>query len=140
MYRFENDKISSSDIANLPGQLCRFLTFGDTDGDGAKELIASTKDDGIWKLNPSPGNGNAIWKKELIIKGTSGFEHATWLSDLNEDGKDEIYVASDDQKEFRCYWFDGEDYQFEVIGKFKDSPITFNVTSRQSTGSEGAKE
>jgi len=136
MYRFEGDKIFPADMVSLPGQLCRFLTFGDTDGDGSKELIASTKSNGIWKLIPSAGNSKTAWERKLIITGTSGFEHTTWLCDLNKDGKDEIYVASDDQKEFRCYWFDGEDYPFEVIGTFKDSPITFNVTSHQPVMSE----
>jgi len=129
LYRFEGDEIVSSDIASLPGQLCRFLTHGDTDGDGAKELIASTKDDGIWKITPVPGRSTGDWKKKLIADGTSGFEHATYLCDLDDDGIDEIYVASDDQGEFRCYWFNGKDYSYDVIGTFADHPITFNVTA-----------
>jgi hypothetical protein len=131
VYRFEGDEIVSTDVASLPGQLCRFLTHGDTDGDGTKELIASTKDNGIWKIVPVPGKSAAVWRKELIAEETSGFEHATYLDDLNGDGIDEIYVASDDQGEFRCYWFNGKGYSHEVIGAFSDEPITFNVSAHR---------
>ncbi len=128
LYRFEDDEITKTDIATLPGQLCRFLTMGDTDGDGGKELIASTKSDGIWKLTP-PASENVRWEKELVATGTSGFEHATYLYDFTGDGKDEIYVASDDQVELRVYWHDGTDYRKKTIGKLKDRTITFNLTA-----------
>jgi hypothetical protein len=129
MYRFDNGITIPIDIASLPGRLCRFLCFGDTDGDGNKELIASTKSSGIWKLVP-PGEGSGKeWQKTLIATDTSGFEHATYLFDGDRDGKDEIYVASDDQREMRCYWFNGNRYEIQVIGKLKDNTITFNITA-----------
>ena len=130
MYRFDKEKISHVDIASLPGKLCRFLTFGDTDGDGRKEIIASTRVSGIWKLTPPPnGYFKNEWEKTLIAENTSGFEHATYLSDLTCDGKDEIYIASDDKKELRCYWFDGEVYSVDILKDFKDDVITFNLTA-----------
>ncbi|MFQ6104762.1 MAG: FG-GAP repeat domain-containing protein [Candidatus Glassbacteria bacterium] len=131
MYRFEGDQITPTDIASLPGQLCRFLTHGDTDGDGIKELIASTKSDGIWKLTPQKGESALKWKKELIATGTSGFEHATYLYDFSGDGIDELYVASDDQAELRRYWFNGSSYSMEVLGSIRERSITFNVTAHQ---------
>jgi hypothetical protein len=130
MYRFNKGKISHTDIASLPGKLCRFLTFGDTDGDGTKELIASTRVSGIWKLTPPLKDiFNNEWKKTLIDKNSSGFEHATYLFDFNRDGTEEISVASDDQKEIRCYWFNGKDYSVNIINKFDDDVITFNLTA-----------
>jgi hypothetical protein len=125
LYRFESDPPTAQDIASISGRLCRFLTFGDTDGDGRGELIVSTERSGIWKLTPEAG----AWKKQLIAVETSGFEHATYLRDLNGDGVDEIYVASDEQQELRCYWFNGIDYSVEVIGKLLEGVITFNITT-----------
>ena len=39
--------------------------------------------------------------KELIDAGSGGFEHASILLDLDGDKRDELYVASDNQKEVR---------------------------------------
>ncbi len=133
MYRFEGEKVTHEDIAELPGQLCRFLTFGDTDGDGVKEVIASTKSNGIWKLTPPAAEGG-IWRKKLIAGDTAGFEHATYLYDSNGDGMDELWVASDDDGEFRRYWYNGRDYSEEVLGTLIDRALTFNITAtRHST-------
>jgi hypothetical protein len=129
LYRFDGGRIVKSDIAGLPGNLCRFLTYADTDGDGKRELIASTKSNGIWKLTPPAGSGPE-WEKTLLATGTSGFEHATFPADFDGDGKSEIYVASDDQKELRSYRFENGEYRMEVLGALTGKPITFNVTAR----------
>ncbi len=128
MYRFDGETISHEDIAGLPGRLCRFLSFGDIDGDGTNELVASTKSKGIWKL--APAEAGKQWKKSLIASGTSGFEHATYLFDGNGDGKDEIYVASDDQRELRQYILGPRGgFTAEILTPLKDSTITFNITA-----------
>ena len=127
MYRFAADQITSSDVAGLPGEMCRFLTFGDTDGDGRGELVASTKSSGIWKLTPPGSPDSTAWHRELIATGSSGFEHATCLVDLDEDGVAELYVASDDQGELRCYRFDGKKYQQSLVSPLKADVITFNI-------------
>ena len=129
MYRYIDQAFKPTDIASLPGHLCRFLTYGDTDGDGAKELIASTKNSGIWKLSPGSEGVDGTWAKVLVATGTSGFEHATYLADLNQDNVQEIYVASDDQREMRAYWFNGKGYSAEIITPLKDNTITFNITA-----------
>ena len=130
MYRFEETGTVISDIASLPGNLCRFLTIGDTDGDGKSEIIASTNKDGIWRLDV-PETDGVQWKKTLVATGTSGFEHATCLADLNGDGVDEIYVASDNQRQLRRYVWNGRSYDAEVIGTLKDDTITWNVVANQ---------
>jgi hypothetical protein len=38
-----------------------------------------------------------------VAEDSSGFEHAAVLADLDEDRRDELYVASDDQHEVRRY-------------------------------------
>ena len=124
MYRFTGKKITSEDIVELPGGLCRFLTGGDLDGDGKPEILASTYKNGIWMLKYQDGK----WGKKLIDAESSGFEHATLIADLDGDGLEEIYVAADDQKAVRKYHYDGSGFQREEILKLEGSYITFNIT------------
>lgn len=140
MYEFNGgETIKQTDIASLPGHLCRFLTMGDTDGDGKKELIASTNKNGIWRLEPNDEPGK-MWKKTLVAKGTSGFEHSTYLADLNGDNIDEIYVASDNQRQLRVYTWNGRGYSAEIIGELKKGTITFNVVAHKALdGASGDK-
>lgn len=129
MYEFNEDgSIEKTDITSLPGLLCRFLTMGDTNGDGINELIASTNKNGIWRLDPPVSDGDA-WKKTLIATGTSGFEHSTYLADFNNDDIMEIYVASDNQGQLRRYTWNGRGYSASVIGPLKEDTITFNVVA-----------
>ena len=94
-------------IASLPDRLNRFLTAGDVDGDGRKEMIATAFSSGVWLLRPGDQPG-AEWSAEVIDADSAGFEHAALLTDLDGDGKDELYVASDKHKEVRRYvWRDG---------------------------------
>ncbi|HPQ40017.1 MAG TPA: VCBS repeat-containing protein [bacterium] len=130
MYEFgEDGAVTKTDIASLPGLLCRFLTMGDTNGDGVNELIASTNKNGIWRLDP-PAEDGGIWKKTLVATGTSVFEHSTYLADFDGDGIHEIYVASDNQGQLRRYIWNGRGYSASVIGPLKDDTITFNVVAR----------
>jgi hypothetical protein len=94
-------------IARLPDRFCRVLTAGDIDGDGKKEIVAAAFKSGLWLLRPG-SDPHAPWEVTSIDKDSSGFEHAALLADLDGDGKDELYVASDDQGELRRYvWQDG---------------------------------
>ena len=114
-------------IVELDDTLCRFLTAGDVDGDGQKELVAASYKSGIWLLRPDGDQ----WSVTAIDKDSSGFEHAAILTDLDEDGVDELYVASDKHDEIRRYrWQDGEPVR-EVIYRHNDglSRFTWNLTS-----------
>ena len=66
---------------------------------------------------------------ELVDRNSSGFEHAAILTDLDGDGKDELYVASDRHKEVRRYVWDGKKLAREVIYERPDDrPIfTWNL-------------
>ena len=97
-YDQDTDPTAVHIVATLDDKLCRFLTAGDVDGDGKKEMVAATHKAGLWLLRP----GEGMWKKELIDADSSGFEHASILLDLDEDGRDELYVASDDQAELQA--------------------------------------
>jgi hypothetical protein len=116
-------------IAVLPDQLCRCLIAGDVDGDGRREIVASAAKAGLWLLRPAtPGSP---WSRERIAADSSGFEHAALLADLDEDGRDELYVASDEQHEVRRYrWRDGaweKDVLYRYEGKMPG--FTWNLTA-----------
>jgi hypothetical protein len=115
-------------IAELPDRLCRCLTAGDVDGDGTREVVATTARAGVWLLRPGPAG--APWRRERIASDSSGFEHAALLADLDEDGRDELYVASDGQHEVRRYaWRDGT-WARDVLYRYPDGMpgFTWNLT------------
>ena len=115
-------------IATLNDRLSRFLTAGDIDGDGQRELVAAAFSSGLWLLRPGD-DPTAEWQVELIDKDSAGFEHASILTDLDGDGRDELYVASDRHKEVRRYTWDGTGLAREVIYRRPDArPIfTWNL-------------
>ena len=113
-------------IAVLPDQLCRFLTAGDVDGDGRREIVAAPAKAGLWLLRPG-----SPWRQEKIAGDSSGFEHAALLADLDEDGRDELYVASDEQNEVRRYtWRDGA-WKKDVLYRYEGGMpgFTWNLTA-----------
>lgn len=115
-------------IATIPDRLCRFLTVGDVDGDGKKEMVAASFSKGLWLLRPGK-NPNSEWGLESIDRDSGGFEHAALLTDLDGDGTDELYVAADTQGELRRYiWVHGRPKR-EVIQKreIPMSRMTWNI-------------
>ncbi len=117
-------------IATIPDRLCRFLTAGDVDGDGKKEIVAASFSKGLWLLRPGK-DPKSEWGVESIDRNSGGFEHASLLTDLDGDGIDELYVAADVQGELRRYvWVRGRAKR-EVIAK-RDIPMsrmTWNIMS-----------
>ena len=95
-------------ITSLDDSLTRFLTAGDVDGDGIKEMVAAASKSGLWLLRPG-SDPHSEWSIESIDRNSGGFEHAAILTDLDGDGIDELYVANDDEGEVNRYiWVDGE--------------------------------
>ena len=124
-YDADTDPTGGKVIATLDDTLCRFLTAGDVDGDGSQEMVAAAFKSGLWLLRP----GEPAWAVESIDKESSGFEHAAILTDLDEDGVDELYVASDRDGEIRRYvWRDGQ-AERQVIHRHTDglSRFTWNL-------------
>ena len=119
---------AGSVIATLDDRLSRFLTAGDLDGDGKKEMVAATFSSGLWLLRPG-ADPKGAWTAQLIDADSGGFEHAAILTDLDGDGVDELYVASDKNKEVRRYVWNGKRLVREVIYRRPDDrPVfTWNV-------------
>ena len=124
-YDADTDAEAANIVAEIDDKLCRFLTAGDVDGDGAKEIVAATHKRGLWLLRP----GDEHWSTELIDANSSSFEHASILLDLDGDGRDELYVASDDQGEVRSYTWHESGWQRQVLLKHTDGlgRFTWNI-------------
>jgi hypothetical protein len=115
-------------VVTLADPMCRFLTAGDLDGDGKREMVLAAKDTGLWLARPG-ADPKAAWATESIDTDSAGFEHAALLTDLDGDGTDELYVASDKQKQLRRYvWANGKPVR-EVIYTRSDpgSVLTWNL-------------
>ena len=117
-------------IATLDDKLCRVLVSGDVEGDGRREIVAAGFKSGLWLLSPGPGAGDP-WTVVSIDRDSSGFEHASLLADLDGDGADELYAASDDAKEVRRYvWKAGAPVRETIYAHPEGmSGFTWNVTA-----------
>jgi hypothetical protein len=117
-------------VATLYDPMARFLTAGDVDGDGKREMVVAAKDSGLWLLRPG-ADPRAPWRSELIDARSKGFEHAALLADLDGDGVAELYAASDDDKEVRRYAWDGQRLAREVIHRRSDPQpvLTWNIAA-----------
>ncbi len=127
-YTMTEGELRGTVVATLDDALCRFLTFGDVDGDGRRELVAAPWKSGLWLLRPQK-NPSEPWAISSIDKDSSGFEHAAYLTDLDGNGRDELYVASDGNGEVRRYmWQDGKPIR-EIIHRHPvpDAIITWNI-------------
>jgi len=106
-YTAETDPADGALVASLEDKLCRFLTAGDVDGDGSKEMVAAAHKSGLWLLSPGD-DPDGEWSISSIDRSSGGFEHAALLTDLDGDGTDELYVANDNAGEINRYvWADG---------------------------------
>jgi hypothetical protein len=124
--RFDADTEPTAGVAigTLKDSLSRFLTAGDVDGDGKKELVVAAFSSGLWLFRPGT-DPKGPWQRELIDEDSAGFEHAAILADLDGDGADELYVASDRHKQLRRYVWNGEKLVREVIYTRPDDRAIF---------------
>ncbi len=116
-YDFKEGKVTAGLVTQLPGEMCRFLGFGDTDGDGMGELIASTSKDGVIKIEWSAGE----WVDSLVASGlfTSGFEHAMCVFDIDGDGDDDVFSADDVNKHVYQWSWDNTRGRYNKVELWK---------------------
>jgi hypothetical protein len=130
LWRYEADTPADAGVvvAELDDRLGRFLTPSDLDGDGKKEIVAALFRAGVWWLRPKD-DPNEPWSKRAIDRRSSSFEHAAIATDLDGDGTQELYVASDNDKALRRYVWNGRRLVKEEIYKRKDdrSILTWNI-------------
>jgi len=128
LYEPDGEGFTERAPMTLPDCMCRFLTWGDVDGDGTNELVAATKSAGLWLIRRPEREAGTT---ELIDADSSGFEHATLVADLDGNGTAEIYVAADKQGELRRYTWNAQTRTFdrETIYDLGARQITWNVTS-----------
>lgn len=127
-YDHDTDPTEGAVVATINDRFCRFLTVGDFDGDGKKEMIAAAFRSGVWMLRPGR-DPRGEWSVESVDRDSSGFEHAAIAADLDEDGTDELYVAADEQGEVRRYIWENGRPDREVIHS-RDIPnamLTWNI-------------
>ncbi len=128
VFEAKGGTIASVGDVELGGSMCRFLNSGDTNGDGKDEIIASTRDAGIYDV----AKGASGYHAKVIVPGyaSGGFEHATSVFDWDQDGKDDIFVASDKQKKLSRYFYapGKETYAHEDVADFEgESYFVWNV-------------
>ena len=128
-YEADTDPKQGVVIGELPDYLCRFLTVGDVDGDGKKEMVAASYSSGLWWRRPGR-DPMQRWRVESLDRNSGGFEHASILTDLDGDGRDELYVASDKHKVVRRYHWNGTRMVPETIytrPKGEGGVFTWNI-------------
>ncbi|MBW2222938.1 MAG: VCBS repeat-containing protein [Deltaproteobacteria bacterium] len=115
-------------VARIPDQHARFLTVGDVDGDGKKEMVVASFSTGLWLLRPGK-NPKSEWGVDNIDRDSGGYEHAARFADLDGDGIDELYVADDKQGELRRYVWVNDRPKRTVIQKrdVSRSRMTWNI-------------
>jgi hypothetical protein len=120
-------------VGQIQDRQTRFLVAADFDGDGFQELVAASFKTGLYLIDGSVDkSGKFKWEAPVQFEATSsGFEHAAYASDLDGDGKMELYVAADDQSELKRYDWNPTTKTFDKkkIGKLESGIFTWNVTT-----------
>jgi len=112
-------------IAELDDKQCRFLCAGDVNNDGRPDLVAAAMKSGLWIFWQE---ADGSYRREQIDADSSGYEHTTYITDLDGDGTVEIYVAADDQREVRSYVYQGGSFEKSLVVPIPPDHITWNLT------------
>lgn len=104
---------------------CAAIALYDIDANGTPEILFG------WEVFDNQGN-------KLFGDPTNAaeFDGQYWCvtptaADLDGDGKLELYVAADEQREIKRYTYDAtkKEWKGELIGRIDESSITWNITA-----------
>lgn len=131
-YHLQKDGSFTHDVVGtINDRQTRFLVAGDFDGDGKKELVAAAMKTGLYHVQWTAGAKGKPWTWTLTNFDTNsgGFEHTTAPFDMDGDGKPELYVAADDQRELKKYVWNPEKKTFDktLLGKLEGQTFTWNI-------------
>ncbi len=127
-YDFTGDSSTGKVLVDLPSKMCRFLTVGDLEGDGRLEVMASTDEDGIFRV--SLEDGKWVGRSEVSALQSGGFEHSSVLFDYDGNGTDELFVADDRNKRVVMWWWDkdrGRLRKQELLDRSNTNYLTWGV-------------
>ncbi len=129
-YDLKDGEFNESNVITLNDRFCRFLVDGDIDGDGKNELVASAFSAGVWVIEYS---GDAGYTSECIDSRSGGFEHATYISDIDGNGKMELYVADDKSGTIKRYEYLAGTYQSTIINRriVPSQAMVWNITDAE---------
>ena len=117
-------------VTTIDDSQCRFLIPGDFDGDGKTEIVAAPIKKGLFLIKPEKKAGKTRWTVRHFEESSSGYEHAGLAADLDGDGKDELYVAADDQQSLDRYVFGADGVPVKTqIGRLERKTITWNLAA-----------
>jgi hypothetical protein len=127
-FDWKDGKYAPTPVMQMAGErFCRFLTAGDVDGDGAAELVAAAFSTGVWVIE----KGADGYKGKVIDAKSGGFEHAAWLTDIDNNGQLELYVADDNAGELKQHVFENGAFRTTVIHKrlVPRQAMVWNITT-----------
>ncbi len=121
------DKFEATLVTTIDDRFCRFLSAGDIDQDGKKELVAAAFSTGVWVIEKK---GRA-YEKTCIDADSGGFEHAAYITDLEGDGTEALYVADDRGGVIKRYTFAGGKYESKVLNRrvVPSQAMVWNITA-----------
>jgi hypothetical protein len=127
----DDGTFAHEDVVTINDQQTRFIVAGDFDGDGRQELVAAAYKTGLYFIDSEVKGDETTWTITNFDAVSSGFEHASIVHDLDGDGTPELYVAADDQQEFKRYTWNAETKTFDktLIGRYDDDTFTWFVAA-----------
>ncbi len=125
-FDWKDGKFVPTKVAEIDDRFCRFLVAGDPDADGKTELVAASFVAGIFVIEKTETG----YAPTNIDSESGGFEHAAYLTDLDGDGKQELYVADDKGGALRQYIHKDGKYTSKVINKrlVPGQAMVWNIT------------
>jgi len=113
-------------VTTIDDRYCRFLVAGDIDGDKKKELVATAFSSGVWLIEKSDSG----YDKKCIDAKSGGFEHSAYITDIDGDGLEELYVADDRGGAIKRYTHAAGVYQPKIINKraVPSQAMIWNIT------------